>query len=121
MNLPLPRPLLAALALAAAPALAHDYPTVDRVVFVDQCMRENPGPRFEMQNKCSCAIDHIAAKLTHDEFVTMSTASDATSIGGERGAYIRDVESLQKQIREFRQLRQQAMKSCFISPSTAAR
>jgi hypothetical protein len=115
--------ILAALALAAGPAVAaaHDYPTIDRVVFVDACMRENPGPRFEMQNKCACAIDAIARQLTYDQYVTMSTASDATSIGGERGAYIRDVESLQKQIREFRQLRQQAMKGCFINPSTAGR
>jgi hypothetical protein len=114
---------VAALAMAAAPlsSAAHDYPTVDRVMFVEACMRENPGPHFEMQHKCSCVLDTIAARLPYDDFVSMSTATNATTIGGERGSYIRDVEPLQKQIREFRQLRTTAMKSCFISPSTAGR
>ncbi|WP_280151541.1 hypothetical protein [Piscinibacter sp. XHJ-5] len=115
--------LLAALAMAAWPGwgAAHDYPTVDRVMFVEACMQENPGPHFEMQNKCSCALDNIAARLPYDDFVSMSTATNATSIGGERGSYIRDVEALQKQVRDFRQLRLQALKSCFITPSTANR
>jgi hypothetical protein len=46
----------------------------------------------------------------------MSTAAAATSIGGERGSYIRDVEPLQVQIRKFRQLQVQARKSCFLVP-----
>ena len=56
-------------------------------------MREHPGPQFEMLNKCSCAVDTIARDLPYDDFVTMSTATNANTIGGERGSYIRDVES----------------------------
>ena len=43
------------------PAHAFDYPTSDRVLFVQACMRDNPGPHYEMLNKCSCALDKIAA------------------------------------------------------------
>ena len=99
---------------AALSAHAHDYPTADRVIYVQECMRQHPGPHFEMLNKCSCAIDTIARTLSYDQYVTMTTAVNANSIGGERGAYIRDVDSLQQQIREFRKLQDQALKGCFV-------
>ena len=81
------------------------------------CMRDNPGPHYEMINKCSCAIDALARDVSLDDFVAMSTATNANSIGGERGSYIRDVEALQQQIRRFRQLQAQALKSCFVTDS----
>jgi hypothetical protein len=97
-----------------SPALAHDYPTADRVVYVEACMRDHPGPHYEMVSKCSCALDTIARQLSYDQFVTMTTATNAVTIGGERGSYIRDVESLQQQVRDFRKIQEQAMKGCFI-------
>ena len=103
------------LVLAAANARADNYPTVDRVVYVQACMRDHPGPYYEMVNKCSCAIDTIARDVPYDDFVTMSTAANANSIGGERGSYIRDVDTLQQQIRKFRQIQAQAFKSCFVT------
>lgn len=113
---PLRGALLAAAALMlAVPAQAHDYPTSDRVVFVQACMRDHPGPHYEMINKCSCALDTIARELPYDDFVDMSTATNANTIGGERGAYIRDSESLQVLIRKFRQLQTNAKKSCLIN------
>lgn len=102
--------------LLALPACvqAHDYPTSERVVYVESCMRERPGSHYEMLNKCSCVIDAIAREVPYDDYVTMSTAANANSIGGERGSYIRDVEPLQVQIRKFRQLQAQARKTCLI-------
>ena len=86
---------------ATSPARAQDYPTSDRVVWVEQCMRQHPGPHYEMLNKCSCALDKLSGELPYDDFVGMSTASNANSIGGERGNAIRDAESLQEQIRRI--------------------
>lgn len=102
-------------ALLPAAARAHDYPTVERVIYVQACMRDHPGPHYEMVNKCSCVIDRIAQDVPFDDYVTMSTATNANSIGGERGSYIRDVDALQQQIRKFRALQTQAMKSCMIN------
>ena len=112
----IPTLLRLAAALLAAPALAqaYDYPTSERVVYVQACMHDHPGGHYEMLNKCSCVIDAIAREIPYDDFVTMSTAAKATSIGGERGSYIRDVEPLQVQIRKFRQLQAQARKSCML-------
>ena len=114
---PLAWPLLA-LTLLAAPlsSLAHDYPTVDRVLYVQECMRNHPGPHYEMVNKCACALDKVATELPFDDYVTMSTAANATTIGGERGSYIRDAESLQVLIRKYRALQTQVKKACFILP-----
>lgn len=110
------RRLMLALAAASLPAMAmaHDYPTMERVVYVESCMRDHPGPHYEMVSKCSCALDKLASQLTYDDFVGMTTAVNANSIGGERGSYIRDVDALQKQIRDFRKMQSQAFKDCFI-------
>src|SRR3954467_392759 len=105
---------VAALAAAAGVAQAHDYPTAERVVYVEACMRDHPGAHYEMLNKCSCMLDAIAGQLPYDDYVEMSTAANANSIGGERGSYIRDVPMLQDQIKRFKALQAQAQKSCFI-------
>jgi hypothetical protein len=113
--------LPALLGTAATWAAAFDYPTAARVEYVQACMKEHPGTYYEMLNKCSCALDHLAEKVPYDDFVTMSTATNANSIAGERGNAIRDSEPLQKQIREFRKLQSTAREGCFIPPTAAVR
>lgn len=113
---------LAVAALCAAPAAqAYNYPTADRVTYVQECMRQHPGAQFEMVSKCSCVLDTLARKLPLDEFTAMGTATNANSIGGERGNTIRDTEMLQKQIKRFRELQSAAKKSCFILTEPVAR
>lgn len=109
--------LLAALSLAAAApsALANDFPTNERVLYVQECMRDHPGNAFEMISKCSCALDRLAADVKYEDYLTMSTASKANSIGGDRGGYIRDTDLLQKEIRRFRDLQAKAKAACFIN------
>ena len=112
------RSLLAAGSLLAlcAPALANDFPTVDRVLYVQECMRENPGPNFEMVNKCSCALDALASEVKFEEYVEMSTIAKAMSIGGERGNDLRDNETLKPQLKRYRELQAKVKKACFITP-----
>ena len=116
-------PYLSALLLLSVttlPAMAQSidpagYPTVDRVLFVQECMRAHPGPYFEMVNKCGCTIDAIAREVSYDDFTTMSTITNAMSIGGERGSTMRDNESLKPEIKRFRDLQAKAKRSCFIN------
>lgn len=105
------------LCLGPASAWANDFPTVDRVLYVQECMRAHPGPNYEMVNKCSCALDAVAAAVKFDDYVTMATASNANSIGGERGGYIRDTETLQVQIKRYRELQTRAKSGCYITTS----
>ena len=115
MNIPLRPFLFATLVLFGGSACANDFPTVERVNYVQECMRTHPGPNYEMVNKCSCALDALAKDIKHAEYVEMSTASNANSIGGERGNTIRDTEMLQAKIKRFRELQTRAKKGCFIN------
>ncbi len=108
--------LLAAPAVFCGPAAANDFPTLERVRYVQECMRQHPGPLFEMTSKCSCALDNIAEKVKYDDFVSMSTVANALTIGGERGGALRDNESIKPEAKRFRDLQAQALKSCFITP-----
>lgn len=103
-------------AKAAAKPAGNDFPTADRVLYVQECVRANPGPEFEMVNKCSCALDRIASEVRFDDYVSMSTINNAVSIGGERGGQLRDNESLKPQIVRLRELQARARKACFIGP-----
>ena len=106
--------LLGAVCTGGAQARTNDFPTVDRVLYVQECMRNHPGAHYEMVNKCSCALDRLASEVSFDDYMTMNTAFNANSIGGERGNTIRDAESLQVQIRRYRELQSRIQKSCFI-------
>jgi hypothetical protein len=77
-------------------------------------MRAHPGGHYEMLNKCSCMLDAIASVLSYDDYVEMSTALNANTIGGEGGSAIRDAPLLQDQIKQFRAVQAKAQKSCFI-------
>jgi hypothetical protein len=104
------------LLVAAASAQANDYPTVDRVLYVQECVRSNPGPHYEMINKCSCALDRLASEIKFADYVSMSTVVNAVTIGGERGGQLRDNESLKPQIARYRDLQAKVRKACFIGP-----
>lgn len=97
-------------------ARANDFPTVDRVLYVHECMRNHPGPHFEMVNKCSCALDRLAAEVKYDDYVNMSTVANAISIGGERGNDLRDNETLKAPLKRYRELQAKVQKGCFINP-----
>lgn len=102
-------------ATATPTVAANDFPTSQRVIYVQECMRKHPGPYFEMINKCSCAIDAMASEVRYEDFVGMSTVVNAMSIGGERGGSMRDNESIKPQIKRYRELETKAHTACFIN------
>jgi hypothetical protein len=109
-------PVLCTLLMAGAASHANDFPTVDRVLYVQECMRAYPGPAFEMINKCSCALDALARELKYDDYVTLSTIGKAMSIGGERGSAVRDVPSYEPQLKRYRELQAKSERGCFLNP-----
>jgi hypothetical protein len=68
-----------------------------------------------MVNKCACALDRLAQEVSFDDYVAMSTAANATTIGGERGGYIRESESLQVEVRRYKALQVKVKKACFVT------
>lgn len=112
---------LAALILVATSGIAsaNDFPTIERVLYVQECMRENPGQYYETVSKCSCALDALAAEVSYDDYAGMHTAALAITIGGERGSYIRSNDSQRAEIRRFRDLQARVYKGCFIGKVAA--
>ena len=95
-------------------ASANDFPTIERVFYVQECLKAHPGQNFEMVSKCSCALVKLAFKVKFDDYVTMTTVVKAVTIGGERGAELRDNESIKPQIKRYRDLQSEVKKSCFL-------
>jgi hypothetical protein len=98
---------------AAQAAALHDYPTVDRVEFVLECMQKNAGKQ-EFLYKCACVIDAIAQQLTYDDFVEASTAARFQSLGGERGGVFRDPPKTRDIAKRYTQVQSEAMKRCDV-------
>jgi hypothetical protein len=99
----------------AGSVAANDFPTVERVLFVENCMREHADrPRQEMLYKCSCMVDAIADEASYDDFVEMSTANDAGQIAGERGTQVRESAEGRALTKRYRDLRAKASQRCFV-------
>ncbi|MFB9287540.1 hypothetical protein ACFFTM_04155 [Pseudoduganella plicata] len=106
--------LLCALCLPLT-ASAHDYPTSGRVEYVLECMQKHDG-KYEYLYKCACVIDRIAAALTYDEYVEMSTALRNRTMAGERGALFRDPPSVRQAAGKYKAIEADASKACHVAP-----
>lgn len=104
---------LAALAFPAA-AQAHDYPTVDRVEYVVECMKANGG-EYQYVYKCSCVIDAIAKEMSYDDYVEASAVARYQGMGGERMGVFRDADSAKDMAKKYRTVLGNARKECGVA------
>jgi len=95
----------------AATAPAHDYPTVARVEYVNDCIGKNGG-KLAALYQCSCAIDRIANALSYDDYVEASTFAKYATLAGQGGAIFRDSEHARQLAKSFRDLEANALHSC---------
>lgn len=98
-------------------AQANDFPTLARVQYVQECQNGHPGPLFEMQSKCACALDHLAGQVSYEQFDAMKTAANALSIGGERGGALRDNPQIRPMVEQLKGLEARAAQACFLKPA----
>lgn len=106
-------PVILGCVLQARVAHGYDYPTVDRVEFVLECMQKNDGKQ-EFLYKCSCVIDELAHTFPYDNFVEAATAARYQSLGGERGGVFRDPPQTRELAKRYGQARSEAMKHCDV-------
>jgi hypothetical protein len=97
--------------VAGADSPVHDYPTVARVEFVQECIASHGG-KLENLYQCSCAIDRIANNLTYDEFVEASTYAKYSSLAGEGGGIFRDSDEARRMAKRYRDTQAEAYRSC---------
>ncbi len=100
----------------ASHAQIIDYPTLDRILFIEECIQAHPERlRQEMVYKCSCMLDSLAGEIPYSDYTDVATAAHASSIAGERGSALRgdDVLALAKR---YRAAVAKAAKACLMTP-----
>jgi hypothetical protein len=95
----------------AAAAPAHDYPTVARVEYVNDCIGRNGG-KLAALYQCACAIDRIANALPYDDFVEASTYAKYATLPGQGGGIFRDSEQARQLAKSFRDLEANSLRGC---------
>ncbi|MEM6933778.1 MAG: hypothetical protein AAF526_09350 [Pseudomonadota bacterium] len=107
---------IAAAAILAQPALAHDslndYPTVARADYIFACMASN-GQTREVLERCSCSIDVIASILSYDDYVAAETVIRTTQVTGERVAAFRGSARHKAMLSNLRRAQAEADIICF--------
>lgn len=92
---------------------ANDFPTLARVEYVLQCMEEHGGQNYNNLYHCTCAVDKIASRMSHDEFVQAQTFTYGFNVAGERGAEFRDPPESAKLREKYKEVRKDAQEACF--------
>jgi len=105
--------IIAAVLLVPFAVSAEDYPTVDRVQYVLECMKKHEG-KYEYVYKCSCAIDQIAKALPYDAYVEAASVARYSGMGGERMNVFRDSDDMRALAKKWRTVEAEANKACFI-------
>ena len=107
------RLLAIVLSVLSGSAFAHDYPTVDRVEYVLECMKSNGG-EYHYLYKCACVIDTISKELSYEAYVDAATVARYSAMGGERAGVLRDPEPLKDMAKRYRALQAKANKECGV-------
>jgi hypothetical protein len=107
---------LGAALLAATPALGagktNDFPTPARVEYVMACMSGAPQ-EYEYLQKCSCAVDTIAAHLTYEQFVDAQTIRSMQQSHGQNAQVYRNLDIAKEPVDLFYLAEAYAELKCF--------
>ncbi len=98
----------------SSPAPVHDYPTVARVEYVNECIAK-AGGKLAALYQCSCAIDRIANALAYDDFVEASTFAKYSALPGQGGSIFRDPDNARKLAKSYRELESESLRSCGVT------
>jgi hypothetical protein len=103
----------AAAAEPSQPVPTHDYPTIARVEYVNQCV-DRHGGQLAAVYQCACAINRIANVLSYDDYVAASTSVQYATLGGERGGIFR-TDDAKKLAKTLLDIEADALRSCGMS------
>ncbi len=112
------RPIVAALAVLAATAIAaraeeaNDYPTTARAEYVYGCMKANGESRQAIE-QCSCSIDVVASLGPYARYVTAETVLSMSQVQGNLGGQFRTSEQATAAVNDLRRAQAEAEVRCF--------
>ncbi len=106
---------------ATSTATANDFPTIDRVRYVQECMALRNSVKYETLYACSCTLDKIAAQISYDEFVEADSYVRMRNMRGERGGLFRDSDDHARTVRKrFHDVKARAEAGCFSLQSKSS-
>ena len=88
-----------------------NFPTIDRVLYVNECIREHGGG-LDSLYKYSCVMDYFIQNLTYEEFDNMDASSHGINTTGERSAIWRDPKGVRDGINRLKDVQTLAKKKC---------
>lgn len=88
------------------------YPTPVIVDYVLACMASN-GNSFTSLHQCSCSIDMIMSKITHDDFEKVNTIMQVQLDKGQRGIFYRDSHWAKNAVEIFERVQAESTLKCF--------
>jgi hypothetical protein len=91
-----------------------NFPTIDRVLYVNECIREHGGG-LDSLYKCSCVMDYFIENLTYEEFDNMDASSHGINTTGERSAIWRDPKGVRDGINRLKDVQTLAKKKCNLT------
>lgn len=97
---------------AGAPDGANDYPTAARADYVFACMATN-GQTQEALNRCSCAIDTIAAAVPYEAYEKAETVLRMRHQGGGYLAQEFRMPASNAMLQQLQEAQAEADVSCF--------
>ena len=92
-------------------AKANDFPTIDRVLYVNECVRQHGGG-LDSLYKCSCVMDYFTKNLSYEEFDEMDASSHGIQTTGERSALWRDPKGVRDGIKRLQDVEKKAKQNC---------
>jgi hypothetical protein len=95
-------------------SVAHDFPTLALVEYVQECMAKHQETMSSLY-QCTCVIDEIAQRYRYDDYVEAATFARYATLGGERGAEFRDPEEGRKKGKELLAFESAASKRCGLT------
>jgi hypothetical protein len=109
---PAPEAAKPAVDQASQPQL-NNFPTLTRIEYVLQCMEQHGGQNYDNLYHCACSIDHIASKMTYEEFDQAQAFTYLFNTPGERGGEFRDPPQSEKLRTLLKSTKAEAAEKCF--------
>lgn len=91
---------------------AHEYPTIDTVRFVINCMAEQGAQTEENLYVCTCRHDVFTELMSFAEYDDATFFEHNKKMPGKRGAMVRDNEKAIKDSGKLEQVQQEANARC---------
>ena len=101
------------LVLAATELVANDFPTVDRALFIQECMALENSAKYETLYACACTLDKIAEEMSYSEYVEADSYWRMRNMRGERGGLFRSGQRAREIRKHFSDVKTLAEAVCF--------